>query len=82
LTTKKNSSNEEGRVYESEKTANGSLRAEDPAPLHVGDHGPPSRNPTEEEEEEEERSPKYIKGWKLHMLTLGYDFVQTKSQVE
>jgi hypothetical protein len=79
-----NSSNEEGRVYESEKIANGSLRAEDPAPLHVGDHGPPSQNLTEEEEEEEEeeRSPKYIKGWKLHMLTLGYNFVQTKSQVE
>jgi hypothetical protein len=73
-----NSSNGESHVHESEKTANGSLRAEDP----VRDHEPPLQNSTKEEEEEGERSPKYIKGWRLHMLTLGYDFVQTTSQAE
>lgn len=74
-----NSSNAEGHVCESEKTVNDSLQSDQSPPLHVRSHE--ERTQTSTEEEENEQRSKYVKGWKLYMLTLGYDFFPAVLQV-
>lgn len=73
------SSNTEGRVCESEKIVKSSLQSDQSVPPHIRSHEEPPQNSTEGEEKEQ--CPEYMKGWRLYMLTLGYDFFQTVPQV-
>jgi hypothetical protein len=58
-------------VYESEKIVASALQSNHPASLNDHVHEEPTRDATREVVEEQH--PQYMKGWRLYMLTLGYD---------
>lgn len=77
-----NSGNTEGHVCHGEKQSTSSPQSEDPMSLHLHNHEEPAQNSTKEEDKEEERSQKYMKGWRLYMLTLGYDIYPEVFQLD